>query len=207
MWTLNGASGLEAYAATADGLGTVLYASGQNSTRDKPPVYVKYTVPLVDNGHVFVAGKGGIASYGLVNASAGTNTAANNTGATSTGNVGTGSVAATPPGPSGSIATDLPTFTWNNVTGAASYEIWLTDQTTNTHVTYANLTSTTWLPPRPLVLGDSYVWWVGAVEGNTLAWSEVPDIHDSPHGKRSEWRCGHQSADVRLEQRYRNGVL
>ena len=161
VWTLNGAGGLEAYAATGDGLGTLLYASTQNSARDKPPTYVKYTVPLVDNGHVFVAGKGGIASYGLVNTSTAEGTSGTTIGATSTGTVGTGSVTSLLPGPSGTIATDLPVFTWSTVSGAASYEIWLTDQTTNTHVTYDHLTGTSWLPPQALVLGTNYIWWVG----------------------------------------------
>ena len=74
-------------------------------------------------------------------------------------------------GPSGDTATNLPTFAWNNVTGATSYEIWLTDQTTNTHVTYANLTGTTWQPSQPLILGDNYTWWIGAVHAGTIGWS------------------------------------
>jgi hypothetical protein len=73
-------------------------------------------------------------------------------------------------GPSGVVATNLPTFTWNNVTGAVSYKLWLTDQTTHTTVTVPNLTDTSWTPAQPLTLGDSYIWWVGAVEGQTVAW-------------------------------------
>jgi hypothetical protein len=80
------------------------------------------------------------------------------------------SIQPTGSGPSGVIATNLPTFSWNSVTGAASYEIWLTDQTSNTTVTYPNLTGTSWTPPQALKLGDSYIWWVGAVQGQTIAW-------------------------------------
>ena len=65
-------------------------------------------------------------------------------------------------GPSGTISTRLPTFTWNGVTGVSSYEIWLTDQTTHLIVT-AITSGSSWTPSQPLNLGDQYSWRVGAV--------------------------------------------
>jgi hypothetical protein len=81
-------------------------------------------------------------------------------------------IAPTASGPSGTIATLLPTFTWNNVTGVTSYETWLTDQTTGLTVT-AMVTGTTWTPTQALHQSDSYIWWVGAVQGNTIAWDDA----------------------------------
>jgi len=81
-------------------------------------------------------------------------------------------IAPTPSGPSGTIATLLPTFTWNSVIGATSDEIYLTDQTTGQTVT-AMATGTTWTPPQALHQNDSYIWWVGAVQGNTIAWDDA----------------------------------
>ena len=55
---------LHAYSAT--NLGTELYNSNQNPTRDQAPQSAKFTVPTVADGHVFVAGQGQVASYGLL---------------------------------------------------------------------------------------------------------------------------------------------
>jgi hypothetical protein len=65
IWTLNGVTGLQAYDASA-GLGTLLYASTQNAARDQAPPYVKFTVPVVYGGVVYVAGNGDVAAYGLL---------------------------------------------------------------------------------------------------------------------------------------------
>ncbi len=88
--------------------------------------------------------------------------------------------APTPSGPSGTIATIIPTFSWNAVTGAASYEIWLTDQTTGATSTVPNLAGTSWAPTKGLNLGDKYVWWVGAVQGNTIAWDSAQTFTIQP---------------------------
>jgi hypothetical protein len=74
IWALNGATGLQAYDA-ATGLGSVLYSSTQDPARDQAPDYVKFTVPVVADGMVFIAGDSAVAAYGLLS------------GAGSTGNV------------------------------------------------------------------------------------------------------------------------
>ncbi len=55
---------LHAYSAT--NLGTELYNSNQNPTRDQAPQSAKFTVPTVADGHVFVAGQDQVAMYGLL---------------------------------------------------------------------------------------------------------------------------------------------
>lgn len=56
---------LRAYDAT--NLGTELYNSSQNLNRDNPGVAVKFTVPTVADGHVFVGAENQVAMYGLLN--------------------------------------------------------------------------------------------------------------------------------------------
>jgi hypothetical protein len=65
IWTLNAATGLQAYDA-AGGLGSVLYSSTTDPSRDQAPDYIKFTVPVVVNGMVFVAGDSAVAAYGLL---------------------------------------------------------------------------------------------------------------------------------------------
>ena len=149
LWTLNGTGGLEAYAATPLGLGTLLYASTQDASRDQAPGYVKFTVPVIDNGQVLVAGNGGIASYGILSGNSG----------------------GTLVGPSGTITTLLPAFTWTAVTGVTNYEVLVTNQSTGQMMS-ATVAGTTWTPSQPLMLGDHYLWSVGAIgTGGTITWS------------------------------------
>ena len=56
---------LRAYPAS--NLGTELYNSQQNPTRDQAGLPVKYSVPTVADGHVFVAAQGQVGMYGLLN--------------------------------------------------------------------------------------------------------------------------------------------
>jgi outer membrane protein assembly factor BamB len=56
---------LRAYDAT--NLGTELYNSSQNQSRDNPGAAVKFTVPTVADGHVFVGAENQVAMYGLLN--------------------------------------------------------------------------------------------------------------------------------------------
>jgi hypothetical protein len=73
VWTLvtdlyssNGSSIL--YAFNASNVAQQLYASNQNSTRDDAGPAIKFTVPVVTNGKVYVGAGGQIDVYGLLNA-------------------------------------------------------------------------------------------------------------------------------------------
>jgi hypothetical protein len=65
VWGLDG-TGRVLYAWDASNLATQLYSSATNSSRDQPPAPVKMTVPVIANGHVFVAGQSAVAVYGLL---------------------------------------------------------------------------------------------------------------------------------------------
>lgn len=56
---------LRAY--NAGNLGTELYNSSQNLSRDNPGLAVKFTVPTVADGHVFVGAENQVSMYGLLN--------------------------------------------------------------------------------------------------------------------------------------------
>lgn len=56
---------LRAY--TAGNLATELYNSSQNLSRDNPGLAVKFTVPVVADGHVFVGAENQVSMFGLLN--------------------------------------------------------------------------------------------------------------------------------------------
>ena len=74
----------------------------------------------------------------------------------------------TPASPSGMVSSLMPTFTWNAVSGADFYDVWVDDRTTgqsqvlrNAHVTATSFTATS-----SLTAGHSYQWWVRALSNN-----------------------------------------
>jgi hypothetical protein len=82
-------------------------------------------------------------------------------------------------GPSGSSGT-LPTFSWNAVTGAARYDIWVNDLTTGNTAVLRNqdVAGTSWTPTTSLRPGDNYRWWLRAVTSGNIdgAWSDSLDF-------------------------------
>jgi hypothetical protein len=54
------------YAFDANNLSSELYSSATNASRDVPPAPIKFTVPVIANGHVFVAGQDKVSVYGLL---------------------------------------------------------------------------------------------------------------------------------------------
>jgi hypothetical protein len=64
-YTTNGPSVLQAHDASNPG--TTLYSSNTNSSRDNPGLAVKFTVPTVANGMVYVGAQSQLSVYGLLN--------------------------------------------------------------------------------------------------------------------------------------------
>ncbi len=109
-------------------------------------------------------------------------------------------------GPSGTIATTLPPFTWTAVPGTV-YSIWLTDQTTGKITVVANLAGPSWTPAQPLVLGDKYTWWLGVVQGQSTTWNSGLDFRIAPTGTGASGDRGHHASDSGVEQCDGRGVL
>ncbi len=81
-------------------------------------------------------------------------------------------------GPSGPLATALPTFSWNTVTGAGSYELYIYDQTAGKVAQDLPVSNTpyTLTQAQALTIGHSYTWWIGAVVGQSTTWSSGLNI-------------------------------
>ncbi|HET8910116.1 MAG TPA: hypothetical protein VFN23_01545 [Ktedonobacteraceae bacterium] len=62
VWTLDDTATLRAF--NAEDLSDELYNSKQNGSRDKPGSYVKFSVPTIANGEVFVGTKNSLVIYG-----------------------------------------------------------------------------------------------------------------------------------------------
>jgi uncharacterized repeat protein (TIGR01451 family) len=84
-------------------------------------------------------------------------------------------------GPTGTIGTTTPNFTWTALTGAVSYKVWLQDEITGQITTYTNLTTTSDMPGKALTPGHSYTWYAGAVTGQgTIIWSAAQSFTIAP---------------------------
>ncbi len=85
-------------------------------------------------------------------------------------------IAPTASAPSGAIPTALPEFTWNAVTGADHYFVWVVDQTTGELVINDNnVAGLAYRPVKALAARHQYIWWVGAVsaDGMDIAWDQA----------------------------------
>jgi len=83
------------------------------------------------------------------------------------------SMPAAPFSPSGSLPNAKPTFTWNAITGADYYDVWVNDLTTSTSQVLRTpltgsqvVTGTSWTAPTALNPGDNYMWWVRGLSNN-----------------------------------------
>src|SRR5205807_232620 len=79
-------------------------------------------------------------------------------------------------GPTGSISSDTPTFSWNSVSGADHYDVWVDDVTKAQSSVARNqdVIGTSWSPATALTASDSFRWWVRAVDStntNNGVWS------------------------------------
>jgi hypothetical protein len=54
------------YAYDATNLGTLLYSSSQNSSRDNAGLSVKFAVPTIANGKVYIPGRNAVTAFGLL---------------------------------------------------------------------------------------------------------------------------------------------
>jgi len=77
--------------------------------------------------------------------------------------------------PSGQINNALPTFTWNTVSGADHYDLWVDDTTTGQTQILRNqkIQGTSYTAAAPFIVGHSYQWWVRAISnvGSQGSWS------------------------------------
>jgi uncharacterized repeat protein (TIGR01451 family) len=84
-------------------------------------------------------------------------------------------------GPSGTIGTTTPNFSWTALTGVTLYKLWLQDQVTGQITTYTNLTATSFTPATALTLGHSYTWYAGAVTApESTVWSAAQSFTIAP---------------------------
>jgi hypothetical protein len=67
--------------------------------------------------------------------------------------------------PQGFVATTTPTFSWTAVSGATHYSFALIDLTTPT-VLFGDSTTNSWTPSVGLKPGDTYVWYVQALDND-----------------------------------------
>jgi hypothetical protein len=54
------------YAADASNIGHLLYTSNQNAQRDGAGLALRFNIPTIVNGHVYVPARGEVDVYGLL---------------------------------------------------------------------------------------------------------------------------------------------
>jgi len=75
--------------------------------------------------------------------------------------------------PSGTANTTTPTFTWQPVAGAVTYDLWVADQSGNIYVRKQNLTGTSFTSTKGFVNGDYRVWVMPVGVDVSGKWSTV----------------------------------
>ena len=84
-----------------------------------------------------------------------------------------------PLGPKANVGADA-SFTWTAAVGADHYDLWVNDNSSGQGQALRNqtITGTSWQPPHPLKIGDTYRWWVRALSstGAAGAWSSAVDF-------------------------------
>jgi hypothetical protein len=79
-------------------------------------------------------------------------------------------------GPSSTVSSVLPAFTWNGLTGVNQYELYLSDLATG-NVQDVSTNGPTWTSSTPLISGHSYRWWVRALGSSGAGvWSKSLDF-------------------------------
>jgi hypothetical protein len=77
--------------------------------------------------------------------------------------------------PTGTIASDMPTFNWSAVSGALRYDLWVYDATTSAYTIQVSPSGTSYTvtAAQALTPGHTYRWWVRALDnsGNLTGWS------------------------------------
>ena len=89
-----------------------------------------------------------------------------------------------PAGPTGTLATDQPIFTWLPVAGATRYEVWVADQasalTPVLYLTNVAGTSLQLAPSQALTPGQGYNWYLGAVVNGSVVWGSLQSFQIAP---------------------------
>ena len=104
----------------------------------------------------------------------------------------------TPGNPSGPISAttgyDTPTFSWNSISGASNYYLYVTDTTTNTVVINTSSVSlNTFTPGSALMQGHSFTWYVGAERRPCRVWSHRVERPGEIHTHRADGADAGQS--------------
>jgi hypothetical protein len=138
----------EVHAYDAGNLATELWNSGQKSGgADAVGGVVKFAVPTVANGALYIGTDDSLVVYGLA--------------VPPTPSVPTQPV---PVAPTGAIQNATPTLAWNPAPGGASYDVWVDDNTTGQSqvVRQPSVIGTSLSLPTSLAPGHTYTWWVRA---------------------------------------------
>jgi hypothetical protein len=96
----------------------------------------------------------------------------------------------------GEVPTQTPTFNWDPVAGATSYEVWVNDSNGQTVVDQPNVTGTSFTPTKPLPLG-TYTAWVRAY-ATVAAPADTQGTRAASMPDQSQWSTPWNFALVQL---------